>query len=1133
MIVIFVSECERRALKKTRRILNRYACQIGRRTWQARMSLEGLKGIQAELRKASSRQMAVACHRVAGRTRTELLWIVGSRRHFNHDGQYAFSSSQRDFLRPPREAEPMERLCAYLAELAGLFHDIGKDNAFFQNKLQEAINGKGKPVADPVRHELLSLELAKTMVLAACDVDRFKKADDLKWLSVFSELKAFSALFSDASKVLIRDGAWQVGNQQTPDTEWPIPTKPQRTPLLWAWLWILGSHHRLPYGKYMASDSSSLSLIKERHVRCESDDKYPDSLRDNLRPADTNSRFWQQDVRWLNQVSKCSERIRHWCVNHQSLLPDPVWQNAFFATIIHFSRTGMMCADHTVSARDNHTRNPAPPGVLIANTTKGVKTGPGAVLGTHLYEVGRQAASMTRLLWQQDLGLPFIAKDDLPSPMTSDSGAVDHSPFAWQDATCAALKPVAKADANTGFIGFVQAGTGCGKTRACARIMATVSAGARYTVALGLRSLTLQTGKSYRDELELNGQQLTTLVGESLITRLQKESEQQGSESRAAFADDLITIDGDMADQPLPQALCDLLEGQYKHQQLLSAPILVCTADHITAAADATRGSHLIAMLRVISSDLVLDEIDNYDETALVVLGKLVFLTAMAGRRVLLSSATLSPAIAEAFFMAYQTGYQLFCQRRSIQTPKLAVGLFSQFSDLCQLHWLDMAEREKARKKFIQYHGKFNDALIENMDRQPVKRRIGWLDLPQSCSLETLAHCIYQSAQELHNLHAQTDPVTGKRLSLGLVRVSNTAPCWYLSKYLCELESDAGWDHRVICYHARLSTLARWHTEQWLDTALNRKNAEAIWQEPLIRRLMDNTPGKQVMIIVVATPVEEVGRDHDFDWGILEPASTRSVVQSAGRIRRHRDASDATDNVRLLPTVIRHLLDPAKPAAYYYPGVESEPDYLLSSKQAKALFPASWTTRLDARYSLQTPSEQVAEITCLEHKKQRDYLLEQSEARLLHRSGNRDTKACNYSLKDWHENVFLGANDRHASGNPFRSRERRIMYWQDNQENWWHIATNASGLPEGEPVSANEQVNAIDINPDRLFLNMQFPASDWQTHYESLKQRAYSDASDLFAQQSLLSFGFPHKNGISNLVYHFWLGGCVDKSDER
>ena len=102
MIVLFVSECERQALKKSRRILNRYARQIGRRTWLTRISQEGLKDIHAALRNVSSRQMAVSCHRICSRSRTELVWVVGTRRHFDHDGHYAFSSSKRDFLRPPR-----------------------------------------------------------------------------------------------------------------------------------------------------------------------------------------------------------------------------------------------------------------------------------------------------------------------------------------------------------------------------------------------------------------------------------------------------------------------------------------------------------------------------------------------------------------------------------------------------------------------------------------------------------------------------------------------------------------------------------------------------------------------------------------------------------------------------------------------------------------------------------------------------------------------------------------------------------------------------------------------------------------------------------------------------------------------
>ncbi|WP_257266014.1 hypothetical protein [Endozoicomonas sp. ONNA2] len=506
MIVLFVSECERQAVRKSRRILNRYARQIGRRSWLARLSKEGIDDVHAALRSVSSRQMAVACHRISSRTRTELLWVVGSRRHFDHDGNYAFSSSSQDFLRPPRESSPMERLVAYLAELAGLFHDLGKDNAFFQGKLWRAIQKENsKALADPVRHELLSVMLAGKLAALASGVRHTKKAEDSLWLKVFSHLPALSQLFSEQSELFKPDGSWNVSGKQEPDSPFPLPKCKDNNVLLWAWLWILGSHHRLPFGKYQDAGNEAPSLTRCSHVRCAPEDPdYSNQLNLNLRPADSASRPWQQDARWLARVSRCTERIRHWLVNHQTQMSDPVWRDAFIRTITHFGRTGMMCADHSVSANDNAKPSNAVTGTLIANTARG---GPGSVLGTHLFNVGRQARSLSRVLWQQHLGLPFIAKEDIPPPMLPISSEPANSAFAWQDAACKVLKDVAKAGSDSGFIGFVQAGTGFGKTRACARIMATCSSEVRYTVALGLRTLTLQTGQSYRNELELSRQQ--------------------------------------------------------------------------------------------------------------------------------------------------------------------------------------------------------------------------------------------------------------------------------------------------------------------------------------------------------------------------------------------------------------------------------------------------------------------------------------------------------------------------------------------------------------------------------------------------------------------------------------------------
>jgi len=63
---------------------------------------------------------------------------------------------------------------------------------------------------------------------------------------------------------------------------------------------------------------------------------------------------------------------------------------------------------------------------------------------------------------------------------------------------------------------------------------------------------------------------------------------------------------------------------------------------------------------------------------------------------------------------------------------------------------------------------------------------------------------------------------------------------------------------------------------------------------------LDKSVAKNVVFILVATPVEEIGRDHDFDWGVIEPSSYRSIIQLAGRVRRHREGAIDYPNIALL-----------------------------------------------------------------------------------------------------------------------------------------------------------------------------------------------------------------------------------------
>jgi CRISPR-associated endonuclease/helicase Cas3 len=50
----------------------------------------------------------------------------------------------------------------------------------------------------------------------------------------------------------------------------------------------------------------------------------------------------------------------------------------------------------------------------------------------------------------------------------------------------------------------------------------------------------------------------------------------------------------------------------------------------------------------------------------------------------------------------------------------------------------------------------------------------------------------------------------------------------------------------------------------------------------------------------VATPVEEVGRDHDFDWAVIERSSYRSIIQLAGRVKRHLQGEVSEPNIALM-----------------------------------------------------------------------------------------------------------------------------------------------------------------------------------------------------------------------------------------
>ncbi|WP_131655579.1 hypothetical protein [Methylocucumis oryzae] len=224
------------------------------------------------------------------------------------------------------------------------------------------------------------------------------------------------------------------------------------------------------------------------------------------------------------------------------------------------------------------------------------------------------------------------------------------------------------------------------KRFANAKIMRALSPDAdslRYVLALGLRTLTLQTGDEYRERIGLRNNELAVLIGSRAVLELHDQKAQEkndaereatGSESEETLLDNELYFECDFPDDWLKTTL-----KTSKDRQFLYAPVLSCTIDHLMAVTETQRGGrYILPTLRLMSSDLVIDEIDDFDGKDLIAIGRLIHLAGMLGRKVMISSATIPPDLAEGFYYAYQSGWSIFATMRQ-QSKNVGCAWIDEF----------------------------------------------------------------------------------------------------------------------------------------------------------------------------------------------------------------------------------------------------------------------------------------------------------------------------------------------------------------------------------------------------------------------------------------------------------------------
>ena len=922
MNVLFVSQCSGKALTQTRRILDQFAERRGDRSWHTAITSDGLKTVHHILRRKARKNSAVACFHFQ-RSRTKTLWIVGNARQFNFDGATPTNTTKRDLVRSKDENDRHHgELIRQLAVIAALFHDYGKANNAFQKKLQ------GGP-KDAYRHEWVSLRLFAAFV--------GESKDDRAWLEHLADNQSF---FSDWQERLMRDGV---------DTSIHSNPLHHLPPLAAALGWLIVSHHRL-------STPENYSVIGRGHL-----EKVGKYITDDWCGASSGASDAQKEECWqfdrgLPLDSKSwrehAARAAHAMLRLDLLSLQTNWLD--HPQVMHLARLSLILADHHYSSQESNPNLGEPAftdhhKVSFANTDG--NGDPKQRLDEHLIGVGINAKKIARDIQYLDRTLPRIAHHREFRKRTA------HANFQWQNRAFDLAEGLRKKSAQHGFFGVNMASTGTGKTLANGRILyglAEPEIGARLTFALGLRTLTLQTGTVYRNHFHLDERDLAVLVGGGAVRELYEDGRPRapGSDSSEELLPEHthVHFEGSLKSGPLKKWL------EKQTAALLNAPVVACTIDHLMPATESTRGGRqILPMLRLMTSDLVLDEVDDFDPADLHAVTRLVNWAGMLGSRALLSSATLAPALVQGLFQAYKAGRVAYQKSHGeIGLPvNICCAWFDEFTN--QAH--DCADSES----FHAAHQKFVEHRIKKLRVQPVRRHARIIPIerrPGKGNLdekvyERLTETLHPAMHQLHKDNALTDPKTGKRVSIGLIRMANIDPLVETAVRLVATPPQSGFELHLSVYHSQFPLLLRHTLEQRLDHLLRRDNDNPmrLFEDAEIRQLLDasDQSNSDIMFVILASPVAEVGRDHDYDWAIVEPSSMRAIIQLAGRVRRHRSEPWDSVNLGLLSKNVNTLKN--KNLAFYRPGFESG-SFKLRTHKLEELLRKEELERIDATWRI-------------------------------------------------------------------------------------------------------------------------------------------------------------------------------------
>lgn len=848
MIVTVVSDCEGKAINKTRKIMNRFLPQISNKTWSGPITQKVLDEMRLRLKKVATKSSSIACYQNLTRISCKQIWTIGSvaKRGFLNEMAIA-SRSKKQVIDLPAHTKAL----SLLAQTMAISHDFGKANVYFQNK----IRGQAENISDPIRHEWLSVLVA----------NRIRKGT--KWCEAWEQIGQLGP--KELNTLMLGDRAINSVQDSI------------QTDLFEALDFGVLTHH----GLLGLTNSDGQIPNLERHVKLNREQEFSDATKP----------YGELEPEVIQQYLRLLERTKKATVEQTNR---DYWQ-----AISYLARSLLIYADQTVSMIQIDSLSTEEVGIYANSNNNG---GLNQSLKWHLQHVCNRIPKAVKQFESLAHELPCLDDEVVENLRES---VPPKSRFAWQNQLA---KECRKFRDSSPTLVFNLGGTGSGKTVSNVRAASELrSDNLRLAICLNLRNLTLQSGADLKSHFSLQQEDIATVIGDQSVAYLfekfqadlQKGEDQ--NEDGNIESGETIDIDSIGFEHPFPLWLESFYEGTPRQKTVLTSPILVSTIDYLINASNPGKQAYYIkAQLRVRTSDLILDEIDSFDPNILVSVLNLIEQAALFGRNVICSTATLAKPTAHAIESAYRKGI----------TQREALGLGKGFNiviadNYIQPESFNIPEASSVKQnQFVQTYSKHLQQILDTISQSDYTKIGRIVGVPESSDTakdrgyttsNPWVETICNTLQKGHERHCWALDKTNT-ISFCLIRMANVKP---IQKIALEIAlSDP--EIRICVYHGKDILLNRSLKEKTLDHLLRRSDKKKwlnkVQSSKEIRNKLSNTG--HTKFVVIASPVEEIGRDHDFDFAIIEPSSISSILQTAGRVNRHRLDSISIDepNVYLM-----------------------------------------------------------------------------------------------------------------------------------------------------------------------------------------------------------------------------------------